>query len=63
MSYTTLNGTVRRDFRYVKDGSYTDRAALPRGFRKAGNVQERTGKVCVGCGMVRSVLNKCECNS
>lgn len=64
MSYQTLNGTVRNDYRFMKDGAYTDRAAIPRTIRrtaKTGTV--RSGKVCIGCGMVRSVTNKCECNS
>ena len=63
MAYQKLNGTVCNDFRFVKDGSYTDRNALPRGFRRSGPAPARTGRVCIACGMVRSVTNKCECNS
>lgn len=64
MSYQDLQGTVRNDFRFVKDGSYTDRAAAPRPMRRAAkHGQVRSGKVCIGCGTVRSVTNKCECNS
>jgi len=64
MSYQDLNGTVRNDFRFMKDGAYTDRAASPFKFGRSKQVQTvRSGKVCPGCGMVRSVTNKCECNS
>jgi hypothetical protein len=64
MPYQTLNGTVRNDYRFVKDGSYTDRAALPRTIRRAASSQTvRSGMTCPSCGMKRSVTNKCECNS
>jgi hypothetical protein len=64
MSYQTLNGTVRNDFRFVKDGDYTNRPAIARTIRRAGkNVTVRSGQTCPSCGMKRSVTNKCECNS
>lgn len=66
MSYQKLDGTVRNDYRFVKDGSYTDRNTLKRNiFGRKGFVEKkvRTGNVCVSCGMVRSVTNKCDCNS
>jgi hypothetical protein len=64
MSYQKLDGTVRNDYRFMKDGSYTDRDALPRKIRRSGVAGKvRSGKVCVACGTVRSVTNKCECNS
>jgi len=64
MSYQDLNGTVRNDFRFMKDGAYTDRAAIPRTIRRTGTAGTiRSGKTCPSCGMKRSVMNKCECNS
>lgn len=64
MSYQNLQGTVRNDYRYLRDGSYTDRAAAPRPMRRAAKISTvRTGPVCIACKTIRSVTNKCECNS
>jgi hypothetical protein len=55
----------REDFRYGKTGKYYNVPTIPRPYRKAPK-QDRgdlRGKVCPGCGITRSMNNKCECNS
>jgi len=64
MSYQKLDGTVHNDYRFVPDGTYTDRNSRPFSFGKKGSEGKvRKGTVCPSCGMVRSVMNRCDCNS
>jgi|tagenome__1003787_1003787.scaffolds.fasta_scaffold10731884_1 hypothetical protein len=50
---------------FTKTGEYNNRPALPHHPRRAKNLRTEAGpgKVCPGCGLTRSVMNKCECNS
>ena len=55
-----------REYKFFPSGEYDNREAkADRGFRSKGRTPktELRGKVCPGCGMTRSLANKCECNS
>jgi hypothetical protein len=60
--YQLLSGEKRLDFRYKRDGSYTNCPNKRRGSCPEP-VPERKGKKCPSCGMFRSLANKCFCNS
>jgi hypothetical protein len=53
-----------QDFRYLRGGEYSNRSALPyqprRGKATSG---PRKGRMCPGCGLERSLTDKCNCNS
>ena len=53
-----------KDFRYIRD-TYTARAASPRGHRTIPKPKrdDLRGKTCPSCGLTRSMMNLCDCNS
>lgn len=54
-----------KNFRFIKD-EYTARSAQPPNhFRKkvATDRNDLRGKTCPSCGLKRSMMNKCDCNS
>lgn len=54
-----------RPFTFRRSGDYTDRAPLPRPRRLVNGPRHDagTGPICPGCGLTRSLANRCECNS
>ena len=64
MFYNITEQKMKNDFRYIKDEYSNRNAAEFKGFRKAKKDRnDLRGKVCAGCGLVRSMMNKCDCNS
>lgn len=51
-----------QDFRYFRNGEYSNRSAIPRTIKRSKIKIERTTKTCPSCGMKRSSNNKCFCN-
>lgn len=61
--YQDLSGAKHLDYRYNVKGEYHNFPSASKPFRKASKQDPKRGRVCVGCGLVRSVTNKCDCNS
>jgi hypothetical protein len=61
--YYNLQNEKKEDFRFNRKGAYNNETPIPRPFRKKMKVEAKRGRVCPGCGIQRSVANKCECNS
>jgi hypothetical protein len=54
----------QRDFGYRRSGDYTNAPALTLVRRRSAVRRDAgTGKVCVGCGLTRSLLDVCDCNA
>lgn len=52
------------EFRYNRAGHYHNAPPTNLIVRKKRIKRDSgTGQVCPGCGLVRSMTNKCECNS
>jgi hypothetical protein len=53
-----------QDFRYNRQGVYHNEPPSNRPIRKKRIKRDSgTGPICPGCGLGRSMTNKCECNS
>ena len=64
-TYRTLDGAVRTDFSYSRNGTYRRPEPSDHPYRRKART-DRTdlrGKVCPSCGLTRSMMNLCDCNS
>jgi hypothetical protein len=52
----------KHDFRYLRDGTYTNAVTVSHPFRRAGSPQRSTPGICPSCGLQRSAANRCDCN-
>jgi hypothetical protein len=64
-TYQFLSGDTHRDYRYNQTGGYHNDPTQQggHGYKRATKRQSGPGKLCPGCGLQRSRMNKCECNS
>jgi hypothetical protein len=65
MTYVALDGQIIEDWTYGRDGEYR-RAGGPKihqGGSRTPAADLRRGDVCPGCGVERSVTDRCLCNS
>jgi hypothetical protein len=62
--YQDLSGTKKFDYRYLRNGEYTDEQ-FDRKLLRRKEIKRSSGfgTVCISCGISRSRSNKCECNS
>lgn len=65
MTYTTLDGATGADYGYGRDGVYRADGE-PRAHQGGSRIparELRRGDVCPGCGVERSVVGHCTCNT
>lgn len=62
--YYTLSGEKQTDFTYNRIGTYKKPLPSLHPYNKKRIKRETTyNKVCPSCGLTRSAMNLCECNS
>jgi len=63
--YINLSNETKLDFRFNRSGEYHNDPSVAKPFRKATKADRNDlrGKTCPSCGVTRSMMNKCECNS
>jgi hypothetical protein len=62
--YYTVSGDKKVDYRFHRDGSYDNIVVEDSPLRRRKKEKTiRRGGICPSCGLMRSVSNKCDCNS
>jgi len=64
--YYNLQGEKKYDYGYTKEGTY--HIVVPGGTptlrrKQSTDRNDLRGKKCPSCGLTRSMMNKCDCNS